>query len=222
MIEGPLISKADAIKQGLQFLLILAIVFFILQYTGLDGIQQKLIRAGMWGPIILILLKALTLIFAPLSGSPLYPIAGLLYGFTESFIYMFIGDTIGSVVTFYLSRIYGKPIVRYFLGSAGNTVEAILEYLGTQKGLIQARLFFFSFPEGVSYAAGLTKINFLRFIIIQMGIAIVPIALMVSLGSILVGQSEEGIILAISAVAIIAAGIGGWWFYTIAKKHKKK
>jgi len=43
-------------------------------------------------PFLLILLKAGTIIFAPLSGTVVYATAGVLFPFREAFLYIVIGN----------------------------------------------------------------------------------------------------------------------------------
>lgn len=218
MTEPLPVSRAHVFQSILQLVLILLFIFLIVRAVGLEDIQQYVTNAGAWGPLILIVLKASTLIVAPLGGSPRYPIAGALYGFSEGFIYMFIGDTVGTVITFYLSRIFGQPIIKYFVGSNMPAIEKILDHVGTLKGLIQARLFFIAFQEGVSYAAGLTKIAFWPFMGIHMGIGILPSALLVLFGSVLIEESAVGVMLFVHGGALLLAILGALWFYRVIKK----
>src|SRR3990167_8172879 len=161
-------------------ILTIVAVYFFAHYIGIDSVRQRVTAAGVWGLVIVILLKASTLVVAPLGGSPLYPIAGVAFGFWYGFLYTFIGDILGAAIAFFISRWFGRRIVQYFVTRPGmKLLEVILGYLGTTRGLIYARLIFFSFPEGVVYAAGLTTIPFWKFLVLMIPIGIGPHIFMV-------------------------------------------
>src|SRR3990167_3609477 len=57
---------------GLTILVIVILAFFI----DIGSLRVWVEKVGIWGPIVFILLKISTVVIAPLSGSPLYPLAG--------------------------------------------------------------------------------------------------------------------------------------------------
>jgi len=198
-------------------------VYLFARVVGLDALRERVAASGAWGPLIVVALKASTLVIAPLGGSPLYPIAGAVFGFWLGFVYTFVGDLLGAAIAFYISRVFGRKIVRYFVTGPGmKVVDAILRYLGTTRGLLQARLIFFSFPEGVTYAAGLTTISFWKFLCVVVPVGILPhIALVAS------GEALSRYAAALDPVVLVSgymviAGImagGGYWFYCRAQNY---
>lgn len=200
--------------------LTIIVVYLFARFLGIDSVRERVAAAGMWGPLIIILLKASTLVIAPLGGSPLYPLAGVVFGFWKGFLYTFIGDILGAAIAFFISRWFGRRVVRYFITKPGmKLIDVILVYLGTTRGLIHARLIFFSFPEGVVYAAGLTDIPFWKFLVIMIPIGIGPHMLMVWSGDALSRYTMNPLLITfwyILALAIM--GGGGYWFYRKAKK----
>lgn len=185
---------------------------------GLEDLGMYVERAGIWGPVILILGKIATIVFAPLGGSPLYPIAGALFGPFYGFLYMFIGDALGASIAFWISRRFGRSAVTRFVSRHGMVmVERILMYLGTAKGMLEARIYFIAFPELISYAAGLTHIPFWTFVSIHMLIYAAPIALIVWLGDAIVGLSTLHFVGAGVAISILA-GVGAILFYKRAER----
>ncbi|MDP3771981.1 MAG: VTT domain-containing protein [bacterium] len=202
--------------------LTIAAIYFFAQFLGISETRERIAAAGIWGPFIVILLKASTLVIAPLGGSPLYPIAGAAFGFWHGFIYTSLGDLLGSAIAFFISRIFGRKVVQYFVTKPGmKIIDIILAYLGTPRGLIHARLVFFSFPEGVTYAAGLTTMPFWKFLALLVPIGIGPAALLVAFGSLLSAYITAHpflIILGYLLTTGIMAG-GGYWFYRKAQSH---
>src|SRR3989344_4033164 len=135
----------------LWFVLVLGLIYVSISYLGISDIREKVEGLGAWGPLVLILAKASTLVFAPLGGAPLYPVAGALFGTLNGFIYVMVGDAIGSALCFFISRRFGKKIVHYFMSGPGmQVVERLLGHMGTTRGFIETRFFFIGFPEAIS------------------------------------------------------------------------
>lgn len=165
----------------ISILVILIIIFLSVGsfLIDLDSFQKTIEGAGIWAPLLYIAAKSSTVIFAPLSGTALYVFSVPLFGFWKGILYSFIGDLIGAVVTFYLSRFYGQPVIKYFAGKKNmKYIESTLDIMSTYKGFISIRLAALTMPEIASYAAGLTKLRFTQFIFIHMGIDIIPIIVM--------------------------------------------
>ncbi len=158
-------------------------------FIDLSALQNRIEEAGIWAPILYILTKSSTVIFAPLSGTALYIFSVPLFGFWKGLLYSFIGDLIGATVTFYLSRFFGKPVVTYFAGKSNmKYITRVLDTMSTTKGFISMRLATITMPEIASYAAGLTKLKFKDFIFIHMAIDLIPIVVM-TLPGLLFSQS---------------------------------
>ena len=222
--KGRRVGYHDAIVNIAWFALTIAAIYLFARFLGVDEMRERISAAGVWGPSVIILLKASTLVIAPLGGSPLYPIAGVAFGFWKGFIYTFIGDLLGTAVAFHISRIFGRKIVQYFMTKPGmKIIDIILGYLGTPRGLIHARLVFFSFPEGVTYAAGLTAMPFWKFLVLLIPIGIWPAALLVAFGHLLSSYiTAHPLLVAWGYLLIIGvmAG-GGYWFYHKAKNNSR-
>ncbi len=181
----------------------------------MDAIKETIVGAGVWAPLLLIAAKASTMIFAPVSGSPLYPLAGALFGFGPAFLYLALGDALGGAISFGISRRFGRDAVARFIRKDMDVVLKAIETVGTPKGFLIARICLAALPEAASYAAGLTKLRFLPFFIIQNAVGIVPIAFLAFGGHKLIALSSPWAIGALLAAgfALAAAGLGAflWW-----------
>lgn len=201
----------------------IAAIYFFARFMGIDAMRDRVAASGVWGPLIVIAVKASTLVIAPLGRAPLYPLAGAVFGFWLGFLYTVIGDLLGTAVAFYISRIFGRKIVRYFVTGPGmKVVDAILGYLGTTRGLLQARLIFFSFSEGVTYAAGLTAVPFWKFLVVVVPIGILPHIALVASGEALSRYATALHPLILVSGYIVMVGImagGGYWFYRRAQNY---
>lgn len=168
----------------LSFALIVGGIWVVFRYFDEATIHAYIESAGFWAPVILIVAKASTIVIAPLGGSPLYPLAGALFGFWNGFFYIMLGDIIGATIAFYLSRIFGRRVINYFFPD-NKLVSRVLHALGTFKGFLMARVGFIALPELISYAAGLTKISFLTFFTVFAVLEIFPVAVLVAVGTFL-------------------------------------
>ncbi len=204
---------------GLVF--VIAILFFVFNYLDIKNIQQEVNQWGIWAPIVFILAKASTIIFAPLSGSPLYPISGAVFGFTEGFIIMLLGDILGGSVAFFLSRRFGRRVVDRFVGKDNQIIEKALGMISSIKGFLVARLCFAALPEVPCYAAGLTKMKFLPFLIIHIAVDIIPVAVLVGSGSLFSFANNSIAQIAILTLGMFMAGIGGVVFFFLSQKVMK-
>ncbi len=202
---------------------ILAILSFGSLFIDLNTLREAIASAGPLAPILYILVKASTVIFAPLSGTALYIFSAPLFGFWNALLYSFTGDLIGSVVTFYISRLFGRPVVEYFAGKKNMPhIEDALELMATTKGFLTMRLAAISMPEIASYAAGLTKINFWFFISIHMAIDFVAIVVMTLPGLFFVQEFPKWLVIAGAAsVGVVTIGSILVFVFMLKAAHKK-
>lgn len=218
--EAHKISKSEILRNVFLLILVVATIYGFSRFLGIENIRQKVESAGVFAPLFIIILKASTLIIAPLGGSPLYPIAGALFGFWKGFFYITLGDVLGSSVCFLISRFFGRKMTTYFVTKYGmKVVDDVLKHLGTRKGLLRARIIFFGLPEAVAYGAGLTSLSFWWFSIIHNSISVVPHIIFVGLGDVLVDKINGPLILLGSATVASFTLIGSWWFFKKSKEE---
>lgn len=151
------------------WLIIIILLFVVsIQMIKSGSLVNQIDSFGILAPIIFVLLKISTLVIAPLSGTPLYFIAGSLFGNLNGLLLSLLGDALGSVICFFLSRYYGHKIVKTlagekFFGKVMNTVAVLKD----SKSFIKARVALIFMPEVLAYASGFSKINFLTFFFIN-------------------------------------------------------
>jgi uncharacterized membrane protein YdjX (TVP38/TMEM64 family) len=192
----------DYIENIIGLVLVFVIMVVSFSYFDMSAIESFVQRAGIWAPLVLILAKASTMVFAPVSGSPLYPLSGAVFGFIPGTIYLILGDLLGSTISFFISRKFGKKVVERFARGNVPLIDRILQFMETDKGFLIARVCFIALPEAVSYASGLTRITFTRFITISTLVGILPTAILAGAGAwISIGTD------AISAIVLITLGL---------------
>ena len=217
MFKGKLAPYKDIIENVFSLFLVFVAILVLFYFFDLSDVQSFVDRFGVWAPVVFVLTKTSTIVFAPLSGSPLYPMAGALFGFWKGFFIMMAGDILGGAIAFFISRKYGLKITERFLKSESSLMKKILNHLGTMKGFIFARVCFIPMPEIVCYAAGLTKISFTRFIIVHAVINIPVTALLVGAGTFFTLKPSPLLILFLVVSGTIATITGGAWFYKKTK-----
>ena len=160
--------KRKKIVEYFWFLIIIFIFVASIQLTKNGFLINQIDSFGILAPIIYVLLKMSTLIIAPLGGTPLYFIAGALFGNVYGFILSLLGDALGSVTCFLLARFYGPKIVKTFIGEKFfEKVIHTVAVLSSIKSFIKARISLMAMPELLAYAGGFSKINFLTFFLIN-------------------------------------------------------
>ncbi len=206
------VARRDALKNIVFILVAVGAAYGLTVSIGVDGLRRLVEQSGIWGPLAVIALKMTTIIVVPLSGGPIYAIAGAAFGFWQGLAFTFVGDVLGFSTAFYLSRFFGRKII---LTLVPNTqlpfIEKLLMQGSALKPFLKARLMFGGFPEVFAYAAGLTGIPFLVFIVAQMALHTPIVAFLVLFGNALL-TGNPIFLVSTTIIAILLAVIGGWWF----------
>ncbi len=202
--------------------LVLLVMVVLALFVDLNVVKVWVERVGVWGPLLFILLKISTIVIAPLSGSPLYPLVGLLFGFWPGILYVAIGDFLGYTIAFSISRIWGRKVVYKLLsGNEEGILARIVNHIGNARGFLQACLTLFALPEVLSYGAGLSKLPYVKFIAILLPFSLVAASILVFFGSILNPDNQSLIIsLGIPFVGACAILVGGYLFTQGVKNSK--
>ena len=168
---------------------------------------------GVWGPIVYIIVFALSMLFAPLPTAPMPLIAAAIFGPALGFLYTISATAIGSTICFWVARRLGRPALRRLTSQGAlDKVDELGKRLGVRL-LIVLRLFPIAGVDYVSYAAGLTQMRFASYIVISV-LASSPILIFAAvLGDAVLERNRElllGALLAIVAFfAIPVAWV--WW-----------
>lgn len=190
---------------------VIGIAFHFFDFAAITG---AVAGAGWWAPALLVAAKASTLVFAPLSGAPLYPLAGALFGFWWGSLYLIMGDALGSVVSFYIARLFGRRVVERFARGNVPLIDRVLAFMETTRGFFVARVCFIALPEAVTYAAGLTRIPFLTFIAVSTLVGVVPTVILAGAGAWLsVGENLPMALLITAAGLVVTVGGAVYFFY---------
>ena len=217
-MNNPTKTFLRALPNLIMLALVLGGLYVVFRYFDTETIKQFVESAGIWAPLALITAKASTIVFAPIGGTPLYPLAGALFGFWGGFTYLIIGDALGGIISFYISRIWGRKVVSYFFPD-NKLLDRVLRVLGSVKGLLVARVAFISFPELISYAAGLTRIPFWQFFVIFISVSVIPVAALVGLGTLFTVQNSPWSVTGFLVASVVVFGTGMYLFSRYVKEQ---
>jgi uncharacterized membrane protein YdjX (TVP38/TMEM64 family) len=222
-IENTVNLTAPRFRDFLKSLIFIAVAvgvaYYITVKVGIDDLRAAIHSAGIYSPLIVILLKATTIVVVPLGGAPIYAAAGAIWGFWPGLGLTIIGDILGSTVAFYLSRFFGRTIVNFMVPKEYlPVIDKLVTKLSRPKSYLQARIFFSGFMELFAYASGLTRVAYPVFIFIHIGVHVFTAALLVVFGDFLVSGSKLVLILTgLIASSLAAAGV--WWFRSDLTKN---
>lgn len=132
-----------------------------------DFWRSKIASAGIFGPLLFVLIQALQVVLTPISHYTIGAIGGFLYGPWVGGLLNWMGRIIGHLTAFFLARTIGRPIVTRFVAS--ETIEKYDRYT-SDKSLVLFLFYFLPlFPDDeISYLAGLSKMKFRIFLLANM------------------------------------------------------
>ena len=212
-------NKKEKIIEWVWIVVVIVLFIVSLKMVRSGQLEAELSSFGILAPIVLVLLKMGTLIIAPLGGTPIYIISGALFGSTKGFLLSLLGDVLGTSVYFLLSRKYGERVIRSLAGASNmSRIKGAVSLLSSTKSFIKARLGFVSIPELLAYAAGLSKLNFWKFSLIN-ALFYVPVDfVLVFLGSRIANLSGKYILI-YPAIIFLLAFVG---FISLYKDYQNR
>jgi len=143
-----------------------------------DAIEGWVESAGLWGPLLVMALMLVAVVASPIPSAPIALAAGAAYGHTYGTIYVVIGAEAGALIAFGLSRSLGRGVITKWFGE-----KADFGLLGSQNALtftvLASRLIPFISFDLVSYAAGLSALQWWRFALATLA-GIIPAAFLLA------------------------------------------
>ena len=176
-------------------------------------IEEWIDGFGVWGPIVYIVVFALSMLFAPLPTAPMPLIAAAVFGPALGFLYTITATAIGSTICFWVARRLGRPVLKRLTSQAAlDRIDELGARLGIRL-LVVLRLFPVAGVDYVSYAAGLTQMRFAYYIVISV-LASAPILIFAAvLGDAVLERNREILIGAFVAIVLFFAApiFWVWW-----------
>lgn len=170
---------------------ILIAVEFITGDLDVQDIREWIRDLGFWGPLLLIGVLAIAMVIAPIPNPPFMIAAGIAWGTVLGVVYAVIGQLIGSIIIFWLSRRFGRKLIPRLIGEAGaERVDRLATRMGPQL-VFWWRMMPVSF-DFAAYAAGLTTMSFRLFVALVFAGSILPTTVVVGFGDSF-GKSWEAV-----------------------------
>ncbi|HIK55663.1 MAG TPA: TVP38/TMEM64 family protein [Synechococcales cyanobacterium M55_K2018_004] len=177
-----MLRSPSVYRKVLLAVLFLALVYGLmaiaLRTIGLENAHHFIQRAGALAPVLFVLICSVSLIFAPISGSSVIVMGGVLFGHNVAFVLSLLGSILGCSANFWISRKLGRKVVTRLIGH--NELAALDRFsyrLKSHQGIVYMILLMPIAQDIVSYAVGLTKISYWHFLIALTisGVAIVAV-----------------------------------------------
>lgn len=183
-------SPREIILGALSLIIIITVLALLIEWVGVERLQNVIEEAGPLAPLIYISIKAATYVFAPLSSGPIQLVSGTLFGLVPGIIYTLIGEVLGGSISFWIARSFGRPVVVRFVGKEGlKRVDQFYDsFLGGWTALAYARLFLFAIYDFLSYAVGLSRLRFWTYVWVSTLFGAIPTAFFVGMGSFITGD----------------------------------
>ena len=204
-------------KLLLLLILILAIIVYLPKINNLYNNVENIIKnSGNLAPITYMILMIIAIIISPIPASPLAIIGGAVFGNWLGMIYTLIGATIGAVLAFLIARFFLREYIskkleknKFYAKIKGRNEENIARIILITRLMPQVSF------DLVSYAAGLTKLNVLTFVIVTF-IGMIPIVFLLSFFGSIIHPYLPTILLIITIFFVV------YLMYLIFKKDKPK
>jgi uncharacterized membrane protein YdjX (TVP38/TMEM64 family) len=188
----------------------LILLEFITGDLDVEDVRQWIRDLGVWGPILLITVLAVAMVIAPIPNPPFMIAAGIAWGTFLGVVYSVIGQLIGSMIIFVLSRKFGRRFIPRLIGQEGaERVDRLALQMGPQL-VFWWRMMPISF-DFAAYAAGLTTMRFRLFITLVALGSIVPTTVVVGFGDSF-GKSWQAIAVT-GGLIVLAVGVCGFMVY---------
>ena len=197
------------IAAGVAMVVLAAVVYGVLWRAGAiatimdsEGLHDWVARLGIVGPLAIVGLIALAIVFSPLPSAPIALAAGAAYGHIWGTVYVALGAEIGALAAFAIARLVGYEVLRKWFGD-----RLSLGPLGSQNTLMGivfvSRLLPFISFDLVSYAAGLTPLKAWRFAVATLAGIIPASFLLAHFGGEFASADARRITLAVLALGLV-------------------
>ncbi len=138
-------------------------LLFLFYMCDVDSIKGYILSFGLWAPVISFLLMVFQSIIAPLPAFLITFANAALFGWFKGAVLSWSSAMVGAALCFWVSRLLGRDVTQRLTSRlALEKVDQFFEKYGKHTILIARLLPFISF-DIVSYAAGLTSMNFWSF-----------------------------------------------------------
>ncbi|NEQ34644.1 MAG: TVP38/TMEM64 family protein [Leptolyngbya sp. SIO4C5] len=159
--------------------LLVGLAIWLVNHYGVAQLRAQVDHLGVWAPLGIFLLRFVSVVIPALPGTAYSVLSGGLLGFSQGLLIICIADMLSCSLSFFLSRRYGRTLVRRLVG------DRFMQRIDTLSQRHLERNFFLltgclmtGFFDFVCYGVGLTKAPWQRFmpaLVISIAISNPPI-----------------------------------------------
>jgi uncharacterized membrane protein YdjX (TVP38/TMEM64 family) len=205
-------AKLTKILQFVAIVVVVAVAVWLLNRYGVEAIRAQVAQMGIWAPLAVAALRFISIVIPVLPNTAYSALAGVLFGFEKGLITIWIADLVGCSVSFYLSRRYGRDLVRHFVGERFMGRVESLGRKHLERNFFMTLAFLMTgFFDFVCYGLGLTKVTWRQFLpalVISIVIAHTP-AVAIGAGIVQKGQGMP-LIIGAALVSFVVAIVTGY------------
>jgi uncharacterized membrane protein YdjX (TVP38/TMEM64 family) len=205
-----------------RLLVLLAVSLILAAFSASDAtaleiagfnVERDLPDLGLWGPIVIILLRLAAALSGVVPSSPVLLAAGATQGILLGSIYVLIGAQLGALIAFSIGRHLGRGFVerKGWLDALGKTKFGgwLLDDKTSQTRLMAAVFYCRLIPginlDALSYVAGVTPIATWRFCLATFGALLPYTVLLVAIGRQLVNLGPTELVIVLLAILAVSA-----------------
>jgi uncharacterized membrane protein YdjX (TVP38/TMEM64 family) len=187
---------------------------FLIRTIGANELREIVQQAGVFGPIIFILIHAITIMVTPGGGG----VVLILFDFWPGLFYSILSAIIGSSANFWIARKFGKKLVgRVVSLQTLAKLDPITKRVNSGSPLLLVPIFSTSAFNLSCYAIGLTKIKYSKFVSAVLISSAINAPIYVATGSSLIQGQSFWQYLTLPSVLVLAI-----LTYFVEEKLKKK
>ncbi len=136
-------------------------------FSDMEKIKQVILSAGFWGYLIYVLIQMLNVVVLPLPAFAFIFLGLGLYGPWQTFFLTYLSFVLGSIVCFFIGRVFGQKAVVWCVGE--ENTQKYKKAIGSKGNLLFVMMQVLPFfPDDIlCMIAGLTAMKW-RFFIISM------------------------------------------------------
>ncbi len=159
-------SRKAILKAVLFFLFITAAIGLVRysplrSYLTAEALQQFLDAAGLWAPVVFVLVYALGVcLFVP--GTLLTGLGAAIFGAYRGFVFVWVGAMLGAALAFFIGRGLGRDFAASLIGDRLKKYDDAIRRNGFAT-VLYLRLVYFPFTP-LNFGMGLTSVGFRDYI----------------------------------------------------------
>lgn len=179
----------------------------ILASADIPRLKEYLLSFGVWAPVVSGSLMVLQSVAAPLPAFVITFANGLLFGAFWGAVLSWSSAMVGAAVCYSIAKVLGRPVVERLVGVRSlGVADRFFQRYGRHAILIARLIPVISF-DVVSYAAGVTSIGFMEFLVAT-GVGQLPATVVYSiLGENMTNTARFGLWVLGSVVALLVLGL---------------